>query len=46
MDIEAIPENNTAAIQAAINQVCGEGGGTVRLLPGTHYAGTLRLQSI
>jgi polygalacturonase len=35
----------TASIQSAIDKAAAAGGGTVRLLPGLHWAGTLHLKS-
>ncbi len=43
--ITATGADNTLALQAAMDILAANGGGTLRLLPGTHFCGTLHLRS-
>lgn len=45
IDLSPADAPSTDTLQAAIDQACSSGGGTVRLLPGLHLSGTLHLKS-
>ena len=43
--IQPTSRDNTTLVQGAIDAVTADGAGTVQLLPGVHYSGTLHLKS-